>query len=140
MTNCVRHEGIGEEVAAKWPKRASKFCTEGCAALYGLEVVTETAAPDIVEKNVGGARGHAKGHTTNRPPGDPSQAIPKTAPVAVATDDGNGDDGDDGIVQADGLDDMTKDALKSECENLGLPVSGTKDDLIARIRDHHDAD
>jgi len=138
MANCVRHEGIGEEMEAKWPRRGSQFCTEACGALYGLEVATGATARAVVTKDVGGAQGHAKGHTTNRPPGDPTQPIPKAPAPEAAPVSSNG--GDDGIVQADGLDDMSKADLKAECEALGLSVGGSKDDLIARIRDHHDAD
>jgi hypothetical protein len=151
MANCVRHETIGQELVAKWPRRGSRFCTEPCAALYALEMVTETEANAVVEKTVGGSQPHARGHSTSQAPGNPRQAVgtpratgtprhaPAGAPAATATAEPEGD-GDDGIVQGDGLDDMTKDALKSECESLGLAVGGTKDDLIARIRDHHDAD
>jgi hypothetical protein len=42
------------------------------------------------------------------------------------------DDGDD----ADALEDMDKAALKDEAESRGLAVSGSKDDLKARIREH----
>jgi hypothetical protein len=135
MANCVRHEGIGEEVEAKWPRRGSRFCTEPCAALYALEVVTDTAANAVVSKDVADAMPHAKGHTTNRPPGDPTQPIAKAAPAAVAEPDE-----EEGIAQDDGLDSMSKADLKAECEALDLPVGGTKDDLIARIRDAHDAE
>jgi hypothetical protein len=137
MANCVRHAGIGEEVTAKWPRRGSQFCTEACAALYGLEVVTETSANAIVTKDVGAALPHAKGFTTSRPPGDPTQPIPKSEPTPTAVAE---PDAEEGIEQDDGLDGMSKADLKAECEALDLSTSGTKDDLIARIRDHHDAD
>jgi hypothetical protein len=153
MANCVRHEGIGEEIVAKWPRRGSRFCTEACAALYALEIVTDTAANAIVTKNVGASMGHAKGHTTDRPAGDPTQPIPRApapapAPAAPAPEAPAADDIDvapvdpDSIVQGDGLDEMPLDRLQSECSTLGIPWRrrDTKDDLIARIRDHHDAD
>ncbi len=43
------------------------------------------------------------------------------------------DDGDD---EGDDLDDMSKDDLKAEAEARDLAVSGSKDDLKARIREH----
>lgn len=154
MANCVRHETMGQEVEAKWPRRSAQFCTEACAAIYALDIVNNVEANPIVTKEVGGSRPHAKGHSTSQAPGDPRQPVgtpratgtPRHAPAAApaaaatATAEPEGDDGDEGIVQGDGLDDMSKDTLKSECETLGVAVGGTKDDLIARIRDHHDAD
>jgi hypothetical protein len=153
MVNCVRHEGIGEEIVAKWPRRGSRFCTEACAALYALEIVTDTAANAIVTKNVGASMGHAKGHTTDRPAGDPTQPIPRApapapAPAPAAPEGETANAGGDievdpdSIVQGDGLDALDLDRLQSECATLGIAYSrrDTKDDLIARIRDHHDAD
>jgi hypothetical protein len=155
MANCVRHEGIGETIEAKWPRRGSKFCTEACAGLYALEIVTDTVAPAIVTKDVGASLGHAKGHTTDRPPGDPRQPItrapePAPAPAPAPQPEPANEGGDidiapvdpDGIVQDDGLDEMDLGRLQSECSTLGIPWRrrDTKDDLIARIRDHHDAD
>lgn len=46
------------------------------------------------------------------------------------------DDGDD----VDELDELSKDELKDEAAERGLAVSGSKDDLKARIREHDAGD
>lgn len=52
--------------------------------------------------------------------------------IAEAASGGGGEAADEG----DGYDDMLKDDLIAEAESRGLPTSGTKDELIARLRDN----
>lgn len=40
-----------------------------------------------------------------------------------------------GEVLSDGYDDLTKPELAARLEHMGLPKSGTKDELIARLRE-----
>lgn len=132
--NCVRHEEkYDQEVPATWPRGQAKFCSEGCAAFYGLEAATQTVPAVPVAKEVAPGQPHAKGASTHLPPGDPRQGINRNADAATAV----------APPPADGdvlpYDEWSKTDLKTECEARGLPVGGTKDDLIARLADHDEA-
>lgn len=48
-------------------------------------------------------------------------------------DDGSGEDGEEGLGEED-LTDLTVDELKEKCEEKGLKKSGTKDELVERLK------
>jgi hypothetical protein len=143
--NCVRHEeNYNQEVLATWPRGSSaRFCSEGCAAFYGLEAATQTTPSVPVAKDVAPGQPHAKGASTSIQPGDPTQAVQRTAqtvervttpvtPVAPVTPDG--------VNQGDALDAMSHEQLRAECASRGVSSRGATDDLLARIRAHDEAE
>ncbi len=71
-------------------------------------------------------------HDPFAPP--PRSLVGAVAPPPVEDeDDGPGDEHGD-AVDGDGFDDLTKPELQDELERRGLPTSGNKPDLIARLR------
>lgn len=79
--------------------------------------------------------------------GDPTSSLLVTGPVTELTDDAAvGDPTEetpadeapvdvDGDGQITGYELFTKTDLVAECENRGLPVSGNKPDLVARLQE-----
>ena len=52
----------------------------------------------------------------------------------------DGDDGDDGLLYGDDLDDLNKSALQEQAEARGLPTSGTKEEIRERIDEHDESE
>lgn len=68
------------------------------------------------------------------PVGASSVPIHRSSGWYVVEDESSSDAEDDGPASEDGRDDLTVEELKDEARARGLPVSGTKAELLERLR------